>query len=1188
MKSWHCNGESSSLSSNLSAFAPPFTVSPFAPSPGSNPYEPLLGLPSNSSLSSCMGPNPHMSASDWAPNLAGQDFDSMNYLGGHEYPPQAVVPEVTQPFSYGQLSDGLRTNVDEVRPYYPQYYYSKVEPEEPSAFTNHPGWDGRYYDKNQVVSGLDCPVHVGETFSDTASREQHELVKLEGGYCPEQGNAADSHSYMNQGTRPLGFGIHAEASNDVNLLERGKLDGPKCQGAADTKFSLPNNSEFTAMTCPTTLDLKYSPLLPAAHPEAPPLDLFLDLRKDTMKHNNIVQKCMRQSGSSPGDENWDAVFPALSTRPPASAPVIEVLSGNHGNGSLSASGHFSGSTVCSVRDTDAAKDSERDILFDVAQSRYGHGRGDGTFGILKDEDFRSEKAFSNDASVHLVRENPRLQVPCTNVYGPNASSFEAFSHFNHSLDSPCWKGVPIGHFGSSFDPSVVPPKHLSGFKEFNDLNPQRHQVSAHNAESASKFSSQRLNEAMLQIDNRSSERKSMFHQEQPCVFNPSATEQNFHDALEIGSPHLRQKDAHFNELTSDCSFELPRNKPNSSENELNPEERKLSGHEGLDTGRNISDDSNNGFSDVSVRCVEHVLSSPPTLEATKHSEWSREELTARVDVSMVVRMMHNLSELLMTCSSSGACNLKEQDCEVLKNVTNNLIIFCLENRHLATTRNSNEPKTTFVPDGVFLGEFPGVHATLVEVKRPELLGEVHDGQGKPLPVLIPPFVGREKNHRAVPNNPDKTSSDFSVLINQSNVIRDDKMIQSGVVEEQQVSGDSGKPDGLNNNSEQHCNVPDRIYESSSDHTSVSVLPNNIRDDKMTQAIKMILEENFHEEDEAEPQVQLFKNLWLEAEAALCSMNYRARYDRLKFEMEKSKAQNEKAPSKNTIAVEELLDSGVSANLGIDKKTADDASKNHENMDISAQKFSLENDVMARFNILKDRDSKSNLESALDGEDLASHKVSYDLNEADEVASGTCESPASPVPTISPVKGSANPADNMDSSIFSRLSILKQREENPSLVVNLEPDLSQHNSGRSLVGREDSMGASVWGRLSILKQREEHSSSSEVEVKKPSEGVNLESSVLSRLNILKQRDDNLSSMGWDCTPPDVNLESVVKKDYFPSIGETTDTKKDFSSGFINYGVPESQRTGGCENPMHAARICDFSSSSDWEHVLKEEV
>lgn len=55
-----------------------------------------------------------------------------------------------------------------------------------------------------------------------------------------------------------------------------------------------------------------------------------------------------------------------------------------------------------------------------------------------------------------------------------------------------------------------------------------------------------------------------------------------------------------------------------------------------------------------------------------------------------------------------------------------------------------------------------------------------------------------------------------------------------------------------------------------------------------QAMKKILVENFHEKDETHPQVLLYKNLWLEAEAALCSTNYMARFNKIKIEIEESK------------------------------------------------------------------------------------------------------------------------------------------------------------------------------------------------------------------------------------------------------------------------------------------------------------
>lgn len=197
MKGWHYTGESSSSSSNLSALAPPFTASPFAPNPSSNPYKPSLGLPSNSSPGSWLGPNPHFPAPDWPPSLTGREFSSMNYPSEHEYSTQAIVPAAAEPFSYGEFSDGLSTTVDEVRPYYPQYYYSRLEPDYPSGLTNQPGFDGLSDSKSQMR--LDSLDNVGKTCGDTAKRELHEILKHEGGYCSEQENAADYYSYMNQG-----------------------------------------------------------------------------------------------------------------------------------------------------------------------------------------------------------------------------------------------------------------------------------------------------------------------------------------------------------------------------------------------------------------------------------------------------------------------------------------------------------------------------------------------------------------------------------------------------------------------------------------------------------------------------------------------------------------------------------------------------------------------------------------------------------------------------------------------------------------------------------------------------------------------------------------------------------------------------------------------------------------------------
>lgn len=52
-----------------------------------------------------------------------------------------------------------------------------------------------------------------------------------------------------------------------------------------------------------------------------------------------------------------------------------------------------------------------------------------------------------------------------------------------------------------------------------------------------------------------------------------------------------------------------------------------------------------------------------------------------------------------------------------------------------------------------------------------------------------------------------------------------------------------------------------------------------------QAIVKVLNENFQFDGEMKSQAHLFKNLWLEAEAKLCSVSYKARFDHMKIAME---------------------------------------------------------------------------------------------------------------------------------------------------------------------------------------------------------------------------------------------------------------------------------------------------------------
>ncbi|XP_057951273.1 uncharacterized protein LOC131146029 isoform X2 [Malania oleifera] len=130
---------------------------------------------------------------------------------------------------------------------------------------------------------------------------------------------------------------------------------------------------------------------------------------------------------------------------------------------------------------------------------------------------------------------------------------------------------------------------------------------------------------------------------------------------------------------------------------------------------------------------------------------------------------------------------------------------------------------------------------------------------------------------------------------------------------------------------------------------------------MTKSIKKILHDNFHDEDETNPRTLLFKNAWLEAEAALCSVSYRARFDRMKIEMGKC---NFLQPKENDVAGEKLLSSKASH----DANMVENSSSEAKDSDVSIQDSlisstdghvdDVEASVMARLHILKCRDENS--------------------------------------------------------------------------------------------------------------------------------------------------------------------------------------------------------------------------------------
>lgn len=256
-------------------------------------------------------------------------------------------------------------------------------------------------------------------------------------------------------------------------------------------------------------------------------------------------------------------------------------------------------------------------------------------------------------------------------------------------------------------------------------------------------------------------------------------------------------------------------------------------------------------------------------------------------------------------------------------------------------------------------------------------------------------------------------------------------------------------------------------------------------DKMTQAIKKILIDNLDDEVEPNPQVQLFKNLWLGAEATLCSMKFKSCFKRVKTEMERLET-FQRDSSDNSWDMEKLLSlnpssysrgddklglrarghvtqntttqcfpafsAGTDLNDDVDRSTIlkdcslklDAISAGDKVECVGPENSKLghnSNDVVARFNILKDRDFNSNAMSA--GDDMEclnpEDSKSQNLKEAGKSTTRAC-----PIGGFNegnsenfPVNFSTKRMDDADASVMERLSILRQRDD--SLVsVNIQP------------------------------------------------------------------------------------------------------------------------------------------------------
>ncbi|XWS50253.1 hypothetical protein CRYUN_Cryun12cG0072500 [Craigia yunnanensis] len=316
----------------------------------------------------------------------------------------------------------------------------------------------------------------------------------------------------------------------------------------------------------------------------------------------------------------------------------------------------------------------------------------------------------------------------------------------------------------------------------------------------------------------------------------------------------------------------------------------------------------------------------------------------------------------------------------------------------------------------------------------------------------------------------------------------------------------------------------------------------VKNDKMTQAIKKVLIENFHEKEEAHPQVLLYKNLWLEAEAALCSINYMARFNNMKIEIEKCKLDSEKDLLEDTPDEDKISRSKFSVEVNTNKKLTEVAESgptpavSNQNSPIKSASNHAD-DVTARFHVLKGRLNNSNSVHSRDVDELSSSKLSLDLDEVKDSSTPGLSS------QDSPVLGTACHTDDVEASVMARFHILQSRGID---------DLDSNEMERKLLPEVvDLVFAGKRKQIPIDK-------------------------------------DTTEPIDKDATKDGISgviVESVSQHQVANHAGEQL-VVKDFLLCVMHDSTIQSPGSTRLGNQLSAG--CYDNCSSDWEHVLKEEL
>ncbi|KAH0922162.1 hypothetical protein HID58_022180 [Brassica napus] len=344
-------------------------------------------------------------------------------------------------------------------------------------------------------------------------------------------------------------------------------------------------------------------------------------------------------------------------------------------------------------------------------------------------------------------------------------------------------------------------------------------------------------------------------------------------------------------------------------------------------------------------------------------------------------------------------------------------------------------------------------------------------------------------------------------------------------------------------------------------------------DEMTQSIKNILASKFPDGEENHPQTLLYKNLWLETEAALCSTTCLARYHRIQKETGNLKLQNrEVSADASTFKHEPFLNPQESVSIinKVEKETAEPIIKHGSNCGNNVVTMSHDAPQSSRFNSAPLGAVLSLLASSFTGcleqENHGNFKPG--------------------VQTPDTIKQEFPVSTHDD--VIDRFRILKQQETKRKLKSQNCPDPDIGVIDRfQILEQQETNGKlkSLNSSETRMDDQEDNPEASEMATIGRSSHM---SDVMGRFQVLKRREAEQVQKSLNCVDSDSDSDSDFESDSDSDQPRNRTQRCDYLLSDSTMTIGGNSQIETCANTEPSAYDNGYESpTSDWEHVLEDD-